>query len=41
MIVQLLPPEDGERRYRVKAAGEPHERVVREAEIRDASHLEN
>ena len=27
--------------YRIKAADEPHERVVTEAELRDASHLEN
>jgi hypothetical protein len=40
-IVQLLPPEGGECRYRIKAADEPHERVVREAELRDASRLEN
>jgi hypothetical protein len=40
-IVQKLPSESGERRYRIKAADEPHERVVREAELRDASHLEN
>jgi hypothetical protein len=31
----------GEHKYRIKAADEPHERVVTEAELRDASHLEN
>jgi hypothetical protein len=41
-IVQTLPSESGgERRYRIKAADEPHERVVTEAELRDASHLDN
>jgi hypothetical protein len=41
-IVQKLPSEGGgEYRYRIKATDEPHERVVTEAELRDASHLEN
>jgi hypothetical protein len=40
-ILQRLPSESGECRYRIKAADEPHERVVTEAELRDASHLEN
>jgi hypothetical protein len=35
-IVQKFPSESGECRYRIKAADEPHERVVREAELRDA-----
>jgi hypothetical protein len=40
-ILQRLPSEGGgEPRYRIKAADEPHERVLREAELRDASHLE-
>ena len=40
-ILQRLPSDSGECRYRIKAADEPHERVVMEAELRDASHLEN
>jgi hypothetical protein len=40
-IVQKLPSESGECRYRIKAANEPHERVVEEVQLRDASHLEN
>jgi hypothetical protein len=41
-IVQKLPAErGGEHRYRIKAAAEPHERIVTEAELRDASHLED
>jgi hypothetical protein len=41
-ILQKLPSEGGgEHRYRIKAAGEPHERGVTEAEFRDASHLED
>jgi hypothetical protein len=40
-ILQRLPSESGsEPRYRIKTAGEPHARVVAEAELRDASHLE-
>jgi hypothetical protein len=40
-ILQKLPSEsDGKHRYRIKAAGEPHERIVTEAELRDASHLD-
>jgi hypothetical protein len=35
-IVQKLPSEGGECRYRIKSADEPCERVAREAEIRDA-----
>jgi len=41
-ILQRLPSESGrEPRYRIKATGEPHQRIVTEAELRDASHLEN
>jgi hypothetical protein len=41
-VLQKLPSEGGgEHRYRIKAADEPHERIVTEAELRDASHLEN
>jgi hypothetical protein len=39
-VVQQLPSETGECRYRIKAAEEPHERVVMETELRDASHPE-
>jgi len=35
-IVTKKPPEtDGEFEYRVKSVNEPHERVVRESELRD------
>ena len=41
-ILQKLPSEGGgEHRYRIKSADEPHERVVTEADLRDASQLEN
>jgi hypothetical protein len=41
-ILQKLPSESGgEPTYRIKAADEPHDRIVTEAELRDASHLEN
>jgi hypothetical protein len=37
-ILQRLPAEGGgEPRYRIKAADEPHERVVEESRLRDAS----
>jgi hypothetical protein len=40
--VQKLPSESGgQNRYRIKAAQEQYERVVTEAELRDASLLEN
>jgi hypothetical protein len=40
-ILQRLPAEGGgEPRYRIKAADEPHERVVSENELRGAAHLE-
>jgi hypothetical protein len=32
-VVRLLPPEAGQRLYRVKSANEPHERVVGEEQI--------
>jgi hypothetical protein len=35
-ITHVLPVEGDERLYRVKSAGEPHERVVKEAEIERA-----
>jgi hypothetical protein len=37
-VAQRLPSDGGEPRYRIKAADEPHERVVGEAELRDASN---
>jgi hypothetical protein len=41
-ILQRLPSEGGgEPRYRIKAAGKPHERVVTEGGLRDASAREN
>ena len=40
-ILQKLPSEGGECRYRIKAADEPHERIVTEAELRDASYQED
>jgi hypothetical protein len=39
-ILQKLPSESGECRYRIKAADEPHERVVTEVKLR-ASHFDN
>jgi hypothetical protein len=36
----MLPAEGGERWYRIKAADEPHERVVKEIELRDTSNPE-
>jgi hypothetical protein len=32
-ITQLLPPERGERQYRIKSANEPHERVANETDL--------
>jgi hypothetical protein len=40
-VLQRLPAEGDERRYRIKATDEPHERIVSEADLRDASHLED
>jgi hypothetical protein len=40
-VMQTVPSEAGECWYRIKAADEPHERVVMETELRDASHPEN
>jgi hypothetical protein len=41
-ILQRLPSEGGnDLRYRIKAADEPHERVVTEVQLRDVSDLEN
>lgn len=35
-VVRLLPESNGEFGYRIKAAGEPNERAVREHEIASA-----
>jgi hypothetical protein len=32
-VTQLLPSEDDDRRYRIKSADEPHERVARESQL--------
>jgi hypothetical protein len=32
-IVRVLPDEGGERQYRIKNAGEAHERVVKESDL--------
>jgi hypothetical protein len=32
-ITQLLPPEGDDYQYRIKSAGEPHERVVKESQL--------
>ena len=32
-VIQHLPSEDGEQRYRVKSADEPFDRVVKENEL--------
>ena len=32
-VTQLLPPEGDECQYRIKNAGEPHERVVKESQL--------
>jgi hypothetical protein len=34
---ELLPPEDGVFQYRIKNANEPHERMVKEHELRSAA----
>ena len=33
-IVQKMPPEDGEFKYRIKSPREPHERVAMESDLR-------
>jgi hypothetical protein len=35
IITKKLPENNGEFEYRVKSVNEPHERVVRESELRD------
>jgi hypothetical protein len=32
-VTQLLPPEGDDCQYRIKNAGEPHERVVKESQL--------
>lgn len=32
-ILRLLPPESGERLYRIKTITEPYERIARESEL--------
>jgi hypothetical protein len=36
-VTQLLPPEDGVFQYRIKNTNEPHERMVKEHELRSAA----
>lgn len=33
-VTRLLPLDNGEQQYRVKSAGDTHERVVRESQLR-------
>ena len=33
VVIKVLPDHNGEREYRVKSAGEEHERVARESEL--------
>jgi hypothetical protein len=35
IVTKKLPENNGELEYRVKSVNEPHERVVRESELRD------
>jgi hypothetical protein len=35
-VTKKLPERDGEFEYRVRSVNEPHERVVRESDLRDA-----
>lgn len=35
-VVRQLPDKDGELQYRVKSMREPHERVVKESDIKKA-----
>jgi hypothetical protein len=35
VITKKLPESNGELEYRVRSVNEPHERVVRESELRD------
>jgi hypothetical protein len=36
-VTRLLPPEGGTFQYRIKNANEPHERTVKEHELRSAA----
>ena len=36
IVTKKLPENNGEFEYRAKSVNEPHERVVRESELRDA-----
>ena len=36
-ITQLLPPEGDDMQYRIKSDTEPHERVVKESQLSNAS----
>jgi hypothetical protein len=36
-VIQLLPPQDGAFQYRIKNVNEPHERMVKEHELRSAT----
>jgi hypothetical protein len=36
-ITQLLPPEGDDFQYKIKSAAEPHERVVKESQLRRAA----
>lgn len=36
-VTQRLPAEDGDFQYRIRNAGEPHERVVKESQLHRAA----
>jgi hypothetical protein len=36
VVTKVLPDRNGEREYRVKSAGEEHERIARESELESA-----
>jgi hypothetical protein len=36
-IIQRMPTEDGEFKYRIKSPREPHERVAMESDLRSAA----
>ena len=36
IVTQRMPERDGELEYRVRSSNEPHERVVRESQLRSA-----
>jgi hypothetical protein len=37
VVTQKMPERDGEFEYRVRSSDEPHERVVRESQLRGTS----